>query len=74
MKGQLLVYQSLIPGVSAPDHQLRLDVQCFLWPVVGLDYLYYLYYVGPLFHILGFKYYAILYYTDPLIHVLGHNV
>ena len=42
--------------------------------IIGLDYLYYLYYMGPLFHILGFKYYIILYYTDPLIHILGHNV
>ena len=37
VKGELLVYQSFIPGVSTPCHyneyQLRLDVQRFLWPV-----------------------------------------
>ena len=34
-EGELLGYQSFIPGVSAPCHeyQPRLDVKCFLWPM-----------------------------------------
>ena len=49
VKGELLVDQISIPGVSAPrqyEYQLRLDVQRFLQPV-------YLHYAGPLFRVLG---------------------
>ena len=41
-EGELLVFKSVIPGVSLPCHineyQLRLDVQRFFWPVCSLYY------------------------------------
>ena len=32
-EGRVVGVPNFIPGVSAPCHQLRLDVQRFLWPV-----------------------------------------
>ena len=68
MKGELLVYQSFIHGVSTPainEYQLRLDVQRFLWPV------YYIIYAGPLSCILGVKRYL---YCVGGSDIIGHYI
>ena len=65
MKGELLVYLSFFPGVSAPCHykyHLRFDVQSFLCPVYYIFIYIYIY-----------VYYLYIYFAGPLSCILGCN-